>query len=586
MLDATKRSQYLAEYQSAVIEIVEYIKDNDEQPSSFEEIANIQGVDVETVKEVFEKHKNSVTSRNVNLNEVQQLAFQINKVQNAYNAVLTKLDDITKSKFLEQGINLASLSDALKIQSCSSSSDIEAMAFFISKISYELYNKQIFSSKIKNALMDIFDPKSTKGDSLVSFVHDKNLDVYFKQNDWVLFRYIRSTCTLMKKSEPVDVQKIANIPSRDRKKFIGAMKCVFHVTIGGGSDSLNQKGIEEHIIPDEVMQGETELKLGRFERAKILFRQALSKDPYCWQAYWGMFKSCIQARTDNEVYFPGFLDLLKKSEQTNDHPDFIDYYKNAKFNAAAQRATEINFGAIEIEYKKADKADEAIREQFASLKSIYESVDLESIPSPKGKECAAKTKKTAEHLVKILAIKTSSIWTKILLIALGGSFIFFSIDTSGIDFFRYSPRNVEILCMILAFLPSIIVGVFVGLLTSSFLIGCVGFAIPLGIMIFLSNLSSNVFIIRVIVCVVFAVGGGFTMLLGINKMLAHLHSVKKAETVEAELKKNLQELMECFIADMDRIYKQPLAVRYRVSSPDDFNLEFNEFWKTVNEQNG
>ena len=212
-------------------------------------------------------------------------------------------------------------------------------------LAYELYNKQLFSSDIKNGFMDIFDAKSTKEDSVVAFIHDENLDNHLSTNNWVLLRYIKTTCMLMKKSGSISGQKIANVSSEDRSAFVEAMKRVFGVSIDTFGLSETSSSEPKNQLPVEVAQGETELKRGQFDHAKVLFSQAISKDPYCWQGYWGLFKSAVQAKTNDEIYFPGFIDKLRISEVTGTAPDYVDYYKSAKFNAAAQKSKEINFSS-------------------------------------------------------------------------------------------------------------------------------------------------------------------------------------------------------------------------------------------------
>lgn len=576
LLDKQSRENYLKEYYDAVREIVEYINDNQEEESSFEGIAAIQGISEDTAKSIYEKHKNLDIKEDVDLNEVQELAFKINKVQNAYNALVGKCDTSVKDKFLENNVNINSLFEALSVTACGSAREIEENSYKVSKLAYDLYNKQLFSSEIKNGFMDIFDAKSTKEDSVVSFIENENIDKHFSVNNWVLLRYIRTTCTLMKKSGTVSEQKITNLALGDRFDFAQAMKQVFGVSIDVSRSNEDSSSESYSQLPIEVSQGEIELKRGQFDRAKALFAQASSKDPYCWQAYWGLFKASVQAKTDNEVYFPGFIEQLRQSEVTGSGPDYIEYYKSAKFNAVAQHVKDINFTEIEIEYKRADQANAEVRELVEHIKSKYESADVNVITSEKGKVVCQKIIEKKDELLKWKNIDAKGNLWNIAIMFAGICIVNLGLMFTQIDFFANSTIG-GILCLISMFGPAaVVIWMFsdsIFGIASGVVLGVISyFAITL-----IERLCSESFSYRIVYVAIFLLVGALIMLFAYKKIAKYRAAGKQSEKILAEMYALKDELIDEFLKEVDMLFLHPAIKKYRVPFPRDVKISFNKY---------
>ena len=561
LLDDSARAEYLEQYFDAVKEIVEYIKDNDSAESSFEEIAAIQGITVETARIIFEKHKDIDIQNKADLNEIQALAFKINKVQNNFNLLVSKCDSTIKNKFIENGVDINSLFDALSVNSCNSASEIEKNSYTVSRVAYELYNRQIFSSDIKNEFMDIFDAKSTKEESVIGFVNDELFEKYFSANNWVLLRYIRSTCTLMKKTGTISGQKLSNINSADKKDFINAMNQVFGVTF----DSAVTTEETKKRIPSEIAQGEKHLKNGDFKTALYLFKKASDTDPYCWQAYWGMFKASIKAHTDSEVYFPGFLKTLRDSETNDSHPDYIDYYKSAKFNATAQKSAEINFASIEMEYKNADLVNTTFIDKANDIKARYESGRPENILSDKGKKAAAQVVETMKEYNKWNHMNLNGNLFNIITVLIG--VLLMVLAAAGI-LSKFS-ENITMVTVIATLVIGVLVGIIGGFISGKILLGIIiGF---LSVTV-LSWVVSLVTMIPMIFSPISAALGFIVILKGLNKIKVVKSAEAKAEELHDISVKALENLASCFCEDLETLRNTAECIKYNVPIPNsDFN---------------
>lgn len=569
LLNSTAREDYLKLYYASVREIVEYIKENDNEENSFEEIAAIQDITVDTAKFIFEKHKNIDLNNSSDLNELQALAFKINKVHNAYNALAIKCDDNVRNKFEENGINLDSLFDALAISTCRNANEIEANSYKLSKLAYDLYNRQLFSSEIKNGFMDIFDAESTKDISVLSFVKDEKLDKYFSQNDWVLLRYIRTTCTLMKKSVAVNSQKIININSRDRNSFAQAMNQVFGINFDGGQTVIIKEEPKNQ-IPDEVARGERALKSGDFRTAKAFFSKATNIDPYCWQAYWGLFKTSVNARTDSEIYFPGFLKNVHNSESSDNYPDYIDYYKSAKFNAAAQKSTEINFTNIELEYKNADKVNAAFLEKANIIKAEYESGNAENISSEKGRGIAKAVQQKMDDFYKwkcleqggnssnYISIFISLVFAVLACVSILSMFTRKLDDPIGI----IAPAIIAVIIFFVAFDW-----------TDSFIISILGAGVGFLVFAFIGELALDFPLIFAPVC---SLIGVFIFLRAVAKIKKVRSAGSEMEKIRKEFDESIQLLFGCFVEDIETLRNNQLCLKYRIPNPE-FEFDYSAY---------
>lgn len=128
------------------------------------------------------------------------------------------------------------------------------------------------------------------------------------------------------------------------------------------------------------------LNVGKFEEAKkhlLIYSQI---DPYEWKTYWALFKCELKVKDDDDIYFPGFLKLIKQSDMGMEVPLYVEYYKIARKKAYIVRTPEINFDYIELKYQKADMVQNNYNELYKKTKSAYENMILEDIPSDAGKK--------------------------------------------------------------------------------------------------------------------------------------------------------------------------------------------------------
>lgn len=563
-----KRNNYLEEYRTAVESIVEYILDNEDNENAFEEIAAIQGIDAETAKILYENNKDIFSNNNPDLDDVFELAFCINKIQNSYNALLSKVDENIKNKFFERNIDLSALYNALHLDKCYSGKDIEVKAQEVSLIAYELYNNQLFSSDIKNTIMDIFDPKSTKSDAIISFTNNVNLEKYLKAEKWILIKYIRNTCILMKKSGKISEQKIINIPKSDRRAFAKAMKAVFNVIIEVSS-SGNENNDDKNELPEELHRAETALAACEFEKAIQLFKKASDKAPYCWQAYWGMFKASIQASSDDDIYFPGFLEALRNSESDNSLPTYFDYYKTAKYYAVAQKSSDINFVNIETEYKKADEIYATHLGNIEILQNLYESGQPEKIPSKRGKEAAINL------LNKIADVEKKSTYSLInIAFAYFGIFLL-ALAASNSDISFIGDTGIDTVAGIIIILQIIIAGVVVWLRTYSIMVTAL---VSLGLFAVTMLIAVGLYsyaVLGVILSALFAVLGGYFASLGFKKLLVTRNMRKNMAKTEAEINRLASILYNALTDEIRKLYNDPNIIKYGIPAIEDIEIKFD-----------
>ena len=128
------------------------------------------------------------------------------------------------------------------------------------------------------------------------------------------------------------------------------------------------------------------LNLGKFEEAKKHLLIHSQIDPYEWKTYWALFKCELKVKNDDDIYFPGFLKLIRQSDMGMEVPLYIEYYKIARKKAYIVRTPEINFDYIELKYQKADMVQNNYNELYKKTKSAYENMTLEDIPSETGRK--------------------------------------------------------------------------------------------------------------------------------------------------------------------------------------------------------
>ena len=326
----------------------------------------------------------------------------------------------------------------------------------------------------------------------------------------------------------------------------------------------------------EIFQGETELKLGNFDRAKDLFSQASNKDPYCWQAYWGMFKASIQAKTNDEIYFSGFLDQLRESETSANVPDYVEYYKSAKYNATAQRSREINFTTIEMGYKKADQANYEFREQVSKLKDTYDSADAENVKSAKGKVACRKLIEINAELVKWKTISNDGNKLNIALMFVGICIINLGLMFTQIDFFANSEIG-SILALISMFGPAaFIIWNFMYKL-SLIIVGIVTGVLSFLAVTTINELCSNSLIARIAFVAVFLTVGAAITLRYFKQYLDCKNSrVKISKTVD-KMQGIMDEVVDAFLEDIAVLYSNPVIVKYKIPFPVDVKINFDNY---------
>lgn len=332
----------------------------------------------------------------------------------------------------------------------------------------------------------------------------------------------------------------------------------------------------ESEVTGEVLQGEIALKHGQFDIAKELFLKASSKDPYCWQAYWGLFKASVRAKNDNEIYFPGFIDDLKKSETTGDVPDYVEYYKSAKFNATAQHSKEINFTFIEMEFRKVDQANNELRGLVSKLREDYESADIERIKSTKGKDVCKKLNDKNDELVKWKNLDYKGNKMNIAMLFVGICIANLGLMFTQIDLFASSEIG-GILTLISMFGPAAII---IWLFFPS-IIG-IAFGIAVGVVsymgiTFINRLCSDVFVLRLVFVTAFIAVGSIVMLIYIKKIKDCKISGKKIKTTYQEMQEIMDEVVDAFLEDIGILYRNPITEKYRISFPVDEKLNFDSY---------
>lgn len=561
LTDRIRRDEYRKEYNKVSQEISDYIRKHGELEPSFAEAASIQGVSAETIKSIYKKSKHTVKYND--LNAVYELAFKINTAQNAFSTLISKLDVSVKEKLSER-FNVSSLANMLSVVNCNSAKEIEERSSEISKFVYnELYDKRLLSSDIRDEFLNIFFPTSTKAVSVFKFVSDVNFEKHFGVNSWILFRYIKYTCTLMKSPGEISLREISEIPDSDKVSFMQAMQQSFGISFASNKDANNLD--KEKVLPVEVLQGENKLKSGDFKSAESLFERAAKKNPYCWQAYWGLFKANIKAKSNKDIYFPGFLKEIKESERESVYPDYVDYYKAAKRNALLQKTTDVNFDAIEMEYKNADKMNLKFISEIKKLKSEYETESPDNIEYKKGKEIAAQMVENRKAIDRWTHVYFSNetLWV---IFAVSGAAMLFPAILLGIV---YSVIDSEIMSLII---PLAAIFVF-PLLYTIFIFKKIDagawLRIPLSVVVFLLNgfLVHVTMDYRVgsIVCSSFGI---LLLAIGVYGLHRIYSADRKVDKLQKIRKEYIDEFSKCFFENVEDMRKKPQYAQYKISNPN------------------
>lgn len=249
---------------------------------------------------------------------------------------------------------------------------------------------------------------------LVVGTNREHFNAVWVKNEWSRYLSLikngkekRSLIPVYKDISPYDLpEEMAYLQSQDANK-IGFMQDLVRgikKLIGGNQTTIRETVVVKEAplqVPTEELEaGQALLEQGNFDEAMKHFENQSKIDPYGWKAYWGMFKCAIKAKTDDDIYFPGFLAELRKSEKGESNVGFIEYYKSAKSKAYLLRSNEINFDYIEMEYKQADAAQEKYDTLHQAIKFSYEHKKIDNIPSEEGRKTAVNYANVCEDYKK------------------------------------------------------------------------------------------------------------------------------------------------------------------------------------------
>lgn len=572
LCDKNRREEHRREYGKTVDEIVDYVRNSGESEKTFKECARIylnsdDGNFVDVIKRIYERSKQAVEHQN--LDTVYELAFKINDVQNAFTLLISKCDTSVITRFVKEGVDLTSLFDALSVVNCNSVKDIKDRAKYISEKANDLFQKiESFPDNIRKDFMNIFEPKSSAKNSVASFVNNDDFENFFGVNNWILLRYIKNTCILMKKNNAIKYGELSDISESDVIPFVEAMSQSFQVSF----EKDDTVGRKENLVPIEVLQGENKLKSGDFKSAKALFEKAQEKEHYCWQAYWGLFKAGIEAKSDKDIYFPNFLKELKESEYKNEYPDYVDHYKTAKEYALDQKAAEINFAAIEREYKKADRTNSKFISEVKELKSVYETESPDNIKYDKGKEVAAQMVENREAIDKWTNVFFSNeiLWV---ILAIAGGVILALALFLGILYPMFDSKVAHLVVLPIAFfgLPLLYTILIFKKATDSVLLNILFSVAAFWANGFLAYICMD-FIVGNVIC---AIVGIILLAIGVRRYYRIFSADDKVAKLQKERKKYIDKLSRCFFENVENMRKAPQYAQYKIPNPN-IALEIQE----------
>lgn len=563
LLNENARNKYLKDYYKKVEEIVNYINNRSNKDEAFVKCELTYGISSEKAKQLYEKY-NSDNSKSGDLSDIYDLAYKMVGVYNAYSELISSCEPSVKESFASKGKNVDTLCDALEVFNCVSAKEIEDKADELSDIAYRLYDAGLLPPGIKDNFTTVFVRNSTGVKTVASFVNDPNFEKYFSANSWILLRYIKTACILMERTNRISNEEIRAIPPSDRVPFAKTMNQVFGVSFEPIHSDTENETDNKVPVPEEVSQGEQQLQSSNFPEATALFSKAIEASPYCWQGHWGLFKASVKARTDNDIYFSGFLKSVADSSRQQNYPDYVDHYKNAKQYAAYQNSTEINFPAIEMEYKRADSMAYSVIGKVGKIKADYESGSCDSIKSKDGKAVVAQLLKNIDEYDRQIDIGGSSLTPNVVLILSG--VLLSVIATFGIlinanvvnDFIVFSCgiAGAFILGVVLGGIcyykkQSTPLGIFVGVV-STFALFC--------IVVF--GLEGTV-----LTTVIYFSAGGLLIAAGLYRVYRVFAADKKRKSLCRSQEELISKLNECFRSDIDVLKSEPLYAKYKLHIP-------------------
>lgn len=562
LLNPEKRKAYLNELLQKMSILIDSIEDEGEE--YFDTFALAEDITVEEAKSLYEKYKSAdFDGREIDATEAINVAILANNVAKEFDNLTAKLKPQEKESLQANNVNTESLAHTLKLDSCLNVSDVRARAKEVCNIVYEIYNKQLLSPEFQKGCFEILSEGSKGEGSINRLLADESFEKHLKTNNWILFRYIKNTCLLMKRKRISSDTAFANIPAEDVADFANALKEVFgvNVTVKFSSDSNSPS--EPKIPQEELKAGLSLLQKGDFERAKIHFRNQAQIDPYSWKAYWGLFKCELGVVQDTDIYFPGFTHDLKQSYLTDVCPEYIDYYKTAKFNAAAARSTEINFNTVELEYSKADRINESYESTVDGIVKNYEKLNADKIKSDKAKGLIEKIKAKQKEYKKWRGVHENG------LVVPGMIFLIMAIFANAVIFPLTTHADLWWLPMVLIVVLPLILGIILGTFFNGFvgfIVTAAGIGAPIGMIAFLEILASEIGETgaMAVYYLVFGIPVVVTALLFVTRTRKYLVSNGKMKSIHSDLEKLSEAYGNCCFAELEDLYSDPIISKYNI----------------------
>lgn len=564
LLNPDKRKLYLEEFSQKVCILIDSIEDEGEE--YFETFAQAEDISLDDARKLYEKYKSSnFGNEKVDASKAIEIALLANAVSKVFDNLVISLKEEEKEILQLKGFNIDSFAGILKIDSCFNVEDIKARAKYICDVVYEIYNKQLLSPTFQKGCFELFSEESKNECSLNTLLSQEDFEKCFKVNDWVLFKYIKNTCLLMKRNRISSNTAFVNIPSEDVSDFANSLKDVFGVKVTIDTVHESKSPNEPRIPQEELKFGLQLLQKGNFEDAKIHFEKQTKIDVYGWKAYWGLFKCSINAINDEEIYFPGFLQSLHESDFTGTSPDYINYYKTAKFNAAASRTNEINFNTIELEYAKADKVNAAYITEASDIVTNYENFILDKVRNEKVHEIVKTIEKKKEELKKWKDIREMGIFVPGFIFLVASIFINLTLlpITGESEIWEF--------VLFLFFALPIAAGIFVAFIfggVAGIITAVVGIGAPFVINDWLSDLASG----ELIFYLVFGAISIVLTALAVQRTKKYIISKGKQKSLTTEIDELFHQYTDCCFDELDFLYSDPLIAKYNIAP---INVELN-----------
>lgn len=576
--DNASRQKASDEISRAVKKVVDYIDNHSSDENRFNNaeaaFADL-GLKADEIAKVYEKYRADFSSiidpqlLEIHKNVARQMAMSLGE----YSKLISTMDDNIISKFYELGTDISSMYSALKLKSCRNALDISANSERLSSQSYEIYSKKLLNEKEKNAFMDIFSNKSNSQCALRNvLVLDSVND--FSQKGWILFKYIPLTCRLMD-SKSVSTGDFEGVPGNEQMDYAFALEKLFGVKSAAGGNNSYAQSQADNSIPTEVRIGNSELSKGNFDNAYKMFNTAASKDPYCWQSYWGMFKAATSSKDDKSACFPGFIEKYRRRQYQSNLKDIFYLYDQAKYNASAQRSREINFKAIEDRFEEADRKSADFFKFLSFVKKAYEEQDTANIPN---KEYSAKFeefKNMTEHYKKEKD-KSEAFILNLILIVLGVTLFVLGVILAV---FHNSTETVLSIGIAAAVIITVIVSLFLDLGGFTILTGLVALAISGGLAYLIGLIIDGIGLVAAVIILII-VGGGLIAFY-VKRKIDQSKIAKGLPAIKEEAENYLKnEILACYIKDIDRYYSGNNLAAFRVALEEkDLNITVNKYFE-------